>query len=143
MIDGFSETGPLRDVLVRHARDAFASQATIDAQWRGLNFTEPPDFLRAVDEYDEFLSILASAGANIHLLPRADHLTLDCIYTRDASIVSPAGAILCSMGKAQRSEEPQDHEQGFVRMGRALAGRIRAPGLLEGGDLVWLDRTTV
>jgi N-dimethylarginine dimethylaminohydrolase len=140
---GLSEYGRLRAVLVKHARDAFVDQELIDAQWKSLNFAAPPDFTRAVAEYDKFLEIIASSGAEIRQLSKNDRLNLDSIYTRDASIVSSDGVILCNMGKAARANEPKLQEDEFRRRRWPIAGRITPPGLLEGGDLVWLDSRTV
>src|SRR4051794_987160 len=134
-----NETGRLTRVLMKHARDAFVSQAAIDAQWRRLNFTAPPDFLRAIHEYDRFAAIVAGAGAEIWYLTRNEELTLDSIYARDASLVSAHGSILCEMGKPQRTGEPEAQGVALADRRSPLAGRITAPGHVEGGDLVWLD----
>jgi N-dimethylarginine dimethylaminohydrolase len=143
MNPALNETGRLTAVLLKHARDAFVSQDVIDAQWRGLNFTSPPDFARAVDEYDAFLEIIRGSGAEISFLPRNDHLNLDSIYTRDATVISGKGVVACSMGKPQRRAEPAVQEQELRNGGWPIAGRIASPGLLEGGDLIWLDAATV
>jgi N-dimethylarginine dimethylaminohydrolase len=138
-----SETGRLARVLVKHAREAFVGTATIAAQWQALRFASPPDFRRAVAEYDRFLGALEAAGAAIEFLPRDDETTLDSIYVRDASIVAPRGAILCRMGKPQRATEPAAHERALRALGCPIAGRIEHPGTLEGGDTVWLDDATL
>jgi N-dimethylarginine dimethylaminohydrolase len=138
-----SEYHGLQSVLVKHVRDAFVDEATIAAQWRELNFTAPPDLPRAIDEQERFIEILRAAGAAVHLLPRDDGTTLDSIYTRDASIVSPAGVILCRMGKAGRAGEPAAQEKALERLRVPIAGRILPPGRLEGGDLIWLDGRTL
>ena len=134
-----SEVGPLTRVQVKHARDAFVSQDLIDRQWKQLSFTAPPDFSRAVAEYDGFLEILMTSGAEIVSLPRDERVTLDSIYTRDASIVCSRGSILGNMGKPQRATEPAVQEYAFRCSGWPIAGQINAPGHLEGGDVVWLD----
>ena len=85
---------PSTSVLIKHARDAFGSQEKIDAQWKRLNFVAPPDFGRAVAEYDAFLEILRETGTEIWTLPVGEGLTLDSIYTRDASVVGSDGTIL-------------------------------------------------
>ena len=138
-----SEHGKLTTVLVKHARDAFVSDALIAAQWQNLNFSSPPDFGRAVAEYDAFLEILASCGAEVVCLPRHDGVTLDSIYTRDASILGADGVILASMGKTQRVGEPAVQELELRRSGWPIAGSIVPPGQIEGGDLVWLDSKTL
>jgi N-dimethylarginine dimethylaminohydrolase len=138
-----SETGRLERVAVKHPRDAFVDNATIDAQWPALNFTSRPDLGRAIDEHDRFVEVLRSNGATIDLLPRDAGTTLDSIYARDASVISPRGVILCTMGKAARQGEPAAQERALSGLGIPIAGRISAPGTLEGGDLIWLDERTV
>lgn len=140
-----SEVGRLVSVAVKHVRDAFVDQRTIDSQWQALHFTAAPDIGAAIDEYERFLDILRSSGTSIELLPRNPETTLDSIYARDASIVSPKGLILCRMGKRARQSEPHAQERAFREMDPPLEahGRIEAPGLLEGGDVVWLDERTL
>ncbi len=141
MSDVLSEHGQLTRVLVKHARDAFVSDDLISTQWKSLNFSAPPDFARAVVEYDAFLEILASCGAEIVFLPQDSSVTLDSIYTRDASIPSARGPILASMGKKLRAAEPAVQELELRRRGWSVAGSIHPPGQLEGGDVVWLTST--
>jgi N-dimethylarginine dimethylaminohydrolase len=143
MAPKLNEVDRLKTVLVKHAREAFVSQEVINAQWQELNFTAPPDFSRALAEYDRFLELLTAAGAEILHLHKDDLLNLDSMYTRDPSVISRDGSILCSMGKAQRSNEPLAQENDLRQMGRPIAGQIVPPGLLEGGDVVWLDEVTV
>jgi N-dimethylarginine dimethylaminohydrolase len=139
-----SESGRLARVAIKHVREAFVDDATIDAQWQALNFTARPDLARAIDEHEHFVDILRSAGAEVHFLPADARTTLDSIYARDASIVTPRGLILCVMGKRLRSEEPASQERALRRLGiLPILGRIDPPGTLEGGDVVWLDDTTV
>jgi N-dimethylarginine dimethylaminohydrolase len=133
----------LKTVLVKHARDAFISQELIAAQWKGLNFSAPPDYSRAIDECERFLAIIAQSGAEIWYLPRSDSVTLDSIYTRDASVIGPHGVIRCSMGKRQRIEEPAVQLQELRCRGWPITGSIDPPGRLEGGDLIWLDSRTL
>jgi N-dimethylarginine dimethylaminohydrolase len=132
-------------VVVKHARDAFVDDRTIAAQWKALNFAAPPDLNAAIDEYEAFLDILRTSGATIHFLPKDPATTLDSIYARDASIISPGGLILCRMGKQAREAEPDAQERAFATLGPDLGvcARITAPGQLEGGDVVWLDPYTL
>jgi N-dimethylarginine dimethylaminohydrolase len=51
--------------------------------------------------------------------------------------------ILCSMGKKARAAEPAAQGVELRRQGSLIAGSIAPPGLLEGGDLIWLDPRTV
>jgi len=138
-----AEFGHLTRVVIKHARDAFASDAVISRDWRDLNFTEAPDFSRALAEYDAFAALLASRGAQLVPLPAWSETSLDSIYVRDASILSPRGLILCNMGKPQRATEPAAQARAYESLGFPIAGRIQPPGRIEGGDVVWLDERTV
>lgn len=138
-----AEHGRLARVLVKHARDAFISTAAIASQWKQLKFSAPPDLSRAIAEYDGFLEIIAGTGCEIVALPQASDVTLDAIYTRDPSIVSAQGVILASMGKPSRAAEPAVQGEELRQHGCAVAGGIAPPGRLEGGDVVWLDETTI
>ena len=138
-----SEVGEITELVVKHARDAFAGPEAIRAEWRALNFTHEPDFAKAIDEYDQFLDLLSQGGAQLHFLPKAAGTGLDSIYVRDASIVCDRGVILCSMGKPQRAWEPSAQGAAFRDWEIPVVGEIRKPGRLEGGDVVWLDARTV
>ena len=140
-----TEVGRLTHVAMKHVRDAFIDEQTIAAQWRTLNFSAPPDFARAADEYERLLDVIRSHGTEIHLLPRASDTTLDSIYTRDASLLSPTGVVVCTMGKAARAGEPAAQERAFRAdpLSLPVAGRITAPGRVEGGDVLWLDPRTL
>ena len=136
-----SEVGLVTDFLVKHPRDAFSKTAV--AEWRALGFTAEPDVARAMEEYDQFLELITAAGAHVRFLPAAKNTGLDSIYARDASAVCQAGVVLCSMGKAQRAWEPQAQGAALRAWNVPIAGEIRRPGRLEGGDVVWLDHETV
>ena len=140
-----SEVAPIREVLLKHPREAFVDAATIAAQWRGLNFSAQPDFLKALDEFDRFVDALRTCGAHVTFLPRDDQTTLDSIYVRDASIICAGGIILCSMGKPLRAAEPaaQAAALATLPMPLRIVGTISSPGRLEGGDVVWLDSRTI
>jgi N-dimethylarginine dimethylaminohydrolase len=138
-----SEYGPLASVFVKHPREAFINEATIQSQWKLLNFSAPPDLRRALNEYERFIEIIAATGCEMLWLAADDKTTLDSIYTRDASIVSERGIIVASMGKASRAGEPEAQECALREDGRLVAGSIAAPGCVEGGDLIWLDHRTV
>ena len=101
-----SEYRPLKRVLLRHPRDAFRSQSSISRQWRQLNYIQEPDFSLALEEHEQFAGILERLGAKIEYLESEDDLGLDSLYVRDASVVSSAGAILCTMGKQGKSPPP-------------------------------------
>lgn len=138
-----SDVGALRSVLLKHARHAFPDAATVAAAWRALNYLAPPDPGRAAAEYDRFAALIEEAGARIHWMPADDVTGLDSIYVRDASIPSSRGMILCNMGKAARATEPAAQAEAFRAAGIAVAGAVTGSGRIEGGDVAWLDETTL
>ena len=141
-----NEFGRLAHVAVKHARDAFVSPGVLARQWESHGFTAPPDFDAACREHDAFLEILARHGAEPVLLPADDRTSIDSIYARDASLVTPRGLVLCAMGKAARAGEPAAQGRAFATAARpwtAVDGTIQPPGRIEGGDVVWLDEKTV
>ena len=143
MSRSLSEVGRLVRVLVKHPLEAFIDEATTAGQWQALNFADAPSLPNAIDEYEAFLAILRSAGAQIDFLPRDPHTNLDSIYARDASVVCARGVILCRMGKRLRGNEPAAQRDAFGTLGMRIVGEIAEPGCLEGGDAVWLDDRTV
>lgn len=133
-----SDWGPWARIVVRSAASTFESQAHVDDNWRALNFTAAPDYREASRQHDAFVDLLRSA-APVHVIenPPAG-LTLDAIYVRDASVVTPRGAILCRMGKAARQGEPEALAAEYAALGVPILGAIEPPGQLEGGDFTWL-----
>ncbi len=137
-----NEYGTLRRVALRHARDAFHSRTAVERQWRDLGYRGSPDFDAAVGEYDRFAEIIAESGAAVEFLPGHDDLTLDSIYLRDAALIGPGGAVLCSMGRESRAAEPAAAGRAFERLRVPVMGAVSGPGRVEGGDFVWLDQDT-
>jgi len=132
----------VRRILLKHPKDAFIDQSTIDRQSSELNYSTAPDFDIACKDYDIFLNIIRSFDPEIHFLP-ASNTSLDSIYTHDPCIVTNSGVILCNMGKKQRSNEPDNIETYFRSIDIPILGRIESPGTLEGGDVVWIDERTI
>lgn len=141
-----NEYDRLTHVAVKHARDAFVSPGVLAQQWASHGFSAAPDFAAACREHDAFLDILARHGVEVALLPLDREVTIDSIYTRDASLVTPRGVLLCAMGKAARGGEPASQRRAFTAIAQPwtlVAGTIDPPGRIEGGDVVWFDEHTV
>jgi arginine deiminase len=137
-----SEIGCIRELLLKHPREAWLDQESVRRQWKALGYTDEPDFARACDEYDTFVEHLRRFVPEIHFLPAQARTGLDSIYVRDAACVAPRGVILCRMGKELRQGEPRAVGEFCGGAGWPVAGEIREPGTLEGGDVVWLDERT-
>ncbi|MFC1531638.1 dimethylarginine dimethylaminohydrolase family protein [Gemmatimonadota bacterium] len=140
---GQSDVLPIETLLLKHARDAFGDQPTVDAEWEQLAYVGRPDFAGAVAEYDSFVGLLEGLGIVVHLAPADPDTGLDSVYVRDAAVVCDRGAILCQMGKRAREGEPSAVEREFRRAGVPIVGRIKGAGRLEGGDVAWIDERNV
>ena len=135
-----TDVGRIKTVLLKHARDAFADQDRVDAQWQALGYADRPDYEAAIREYEGFAELLTGFGMQCHYLPPADSTTLDSLYTRDNAIATDGGVILCSMGKPARQVEPVEQLAFYERSGTGttILGQIELPGTVEGGDVTWL-----
>jgi N-dimethylarginine dimethylaminohydrolase len=139
----FNNWSALKRVAVRRPEQAFHSEARIDAEWQALNYHSRPDLEAAKAEFARAEALLEAAGAEVIALPDGEGLTLDSLYTHDALVVTPKGLVRPHMGKPARRKEPLVNGAFLESLGFPIAGDIEAPGLLEGGDLVWIDRHTL
>ena len=128
-----SMTAPLREVLVKRPGPAFG--AAFDDPAHGFLHACNLEIARA--EHDRFVGVLASLGPTVHELD-AETDSPDLIYTFDPLLVSDRGAIPLRPGKPNRMGEPAVIEAWTQSHGIPIAGRIGAPGTVEGGDTFWL-----
>ena len=138
-----SEYGEIKSLLVKHPKDAFINQKKVDDQWEDLFFSAKPDLNKTLDEYDAFLDIFISNGIEIHTLAANSKTGLDSIYVRDASIATNDGMIICNMGKAARSDEPNSQRSFYDSIGIPVRAIIEGEATVEGGDVAWIDESTL
>ena len=135
--------GPLQRVLVASPRTVGWNDAARLAHWRELGFHHTPDFKQAQSQHEKLVHELKSAGAEVSELPAADKLSLDAVYTHDASLATDFGLILMRPGKPNRVAEAAHHGSSCEALGVPTLGEITAPGTTEAGDIVWLDSKTL
>lgn len=133
-----SMTAPLRRVAMRRP-----GRATVEADPARWHYAGPLDADRLVRQYDAFLERVTDSGAEIEWLPEADDGLADSIFVFDPSFMTPGGAVLLRPGKPLRRPEVALHDELYRRLGVPVIGRIEPPGLAEGGDLLWVDETTL
>ena len=131
-----SMTDPLRRVLVRPPQPADADR------WQEYGWRSRPDPATAAEEHEALRSILEAAGAEV-VLAQGEPGNPDAIYAYDPVLVGELGAVLLRPGKEGRLGEPGALEADLERAGVPIAARIEAPGTIDGGDTVWLDRETL
>ena len=136
-------TDPIRSVIVKHPENAYISQSDVDNLAPKLNYFGTPKFDDALNDFNKFIDLLISFGSEIHFLPKNNNTALDSIYTRDTSIITDRGAIICNMGKKDRIKEPIAISKYLESINIPIIGEIKDPGTLEGGDVVWIDESTI
>jgi N-dimethylarginine dimethylaminohydrolase len=98
---------------------------------------------RAIEEHESFTSILRSSGAEVLFLPSDDRTGLDSIYTHDPVIVTEKGVILFQTGKEARRGEGPAMGDAFKKWDVPILGIVQGNATAEGGDMMWLDRSTL
>jgi len=97
----------------------------------------------AQSQHDALVSELQKAGAEVVDLPPGDALSLDAVYTHDASLATDFGLILMRPGKANRAQESQHQGSSCAAYGIPTFASIMTPGTTEAGDILWLDSKTL
>lgn len=140
--NGHSMVGSLQRVLVCSPRTAGWNRPEYAARWRDLGFHHAPDFAIAQAQHDALCRELAAAGGEVMELAPAPELSLDAVYTHDASLPTDFGLIVMRPGKANRVFEGQHQGAFCLRFAIPTLAKIIAPGATEAGDILWLASTS-
>ncbi len=133
-----SDVNLIKTVLLKHPRQAFISDQKIDDEWQPLNYLSRPDLEEAILEYNAFVELIKSHGAEVHFLAGDENTQIDSLYVRGALLVSDKGVILAKMGKPERRTEPSAMKQKLIELGIPILGQIGGNAKVEGGDVAWL-----
>jgi len=130
--------GRLRRVVVRRPDEAMS--AADPARW---HYTAPIDLEAARAAHDQFVAALRAWDVEVifHDEPLPEHA--DAVFVFDPALVTDAGAVLLSMGKALRRGEEEALGRCLERNGVPVVGRVTGEGRVEGGDTLWLDHDTL
>ncbi len=102
-------------------------------------------------EHDAFTDVLRGEGVEVILLSEQlgdDERTVagrlpNLVYTRDVVSVSDLGGMILRMTYQARFPEPLLAERTLQKLGVPISLRVTPPGLVEGGDFVYLNDETV
>lgn len=129
-----SETGRLTDVLVcppDHYRwlpiNAIGRRTLAE---RGGAQPTPAEMAA---QHRELVAALGEAGVRVHALAPEPHLP-HMAYTRDPSVVTPWGAVLCQLARPQRRGEYAPVLDWHLT-GGGPPWRLASAGTVEGGDV--------
>jgi len=134
---------PLRRVIMKNPETAWKNTNNIKKYWKNLNFISEPKFDKAVFQYNKLISLIESFGIEILMLPRDEETDLDSIYTHDAGIATSTGIIICNMGKETRKNETKALKSFLIHNNIPVIGEIKFPGIIEGGDAIWINEHTI
>ena len=133
-----SMVAPLKSVALRHPGREMLN-ADIN-KWHYAKELVPEKLLA---QYQGFVNVLEKSGAEIHWLNDEDDGLADSIFTYDASLITPNGAILMNPGKQLRKDEVVLHHNFYKERGIDVIGQINPPGSMEAGDTLWLNDQTL
>ena len=134
---------PLRRIIMKSPLCAWKDTYNVKKNWKDLYYIAEPNFDKAVLQYNNLISIIKSFGIDILMLPNNDNTSLDSIYTHDAGIATSSGIIICNMGKKSRKSEPKALKDFLSDNNISVIGEIKYPGIIEGGDIIWINNRTI
>ena len=143
IICGQDMVSPIKKNLGKHPRQAFIDKFKVKKEYVQLNYLGVPGYKKACSDYDKFLLLFKSFNMEVQLLFEDKDTILDSIYSHDPCIICDKGIVLCNMGKESRVNEPLALKKYFGSVNIPILGKIENPGLLEGGDVVWIDKKTM
>ncbi len=129
-----SMTAVLHEALVKRPDAAFGR--AFDEP--GLGYLHPVDLAAAQRQHDRLCELLTGLGVTVHELG-GEGPTGDAVYTFDPMLVSDSGVIPLRSGKPGRQGEEIASEAWANAHDIPTAGRIEAPGTVDGGDTMWLS----
>ena len=111
--------------------------------WTEYGWRAEPDAVGSAAEHEAFREELVRAGAIVEAGAARAEDDPDAIYAYDPVLMTDAGAILLRPGKAGRRAEPDAVAEDLAALGIGIAGRLEGPATAEGGDIFWLDPSTL
>lgn len=128
----------MKAVLVKRPDKAFA-----EADPETWHYSDKPGLAEARREHDEFVKILRTLGVEVFYHDEKLPALSDAIYVHDPVIVTDAGAIILRMGKQLRRGEEDAMSRKLQALGIPILSTLQGGATAEGGDLLWVDRTTL
>ncbi len=135
---------PIQDAVSALRRVYVREPRTQDlGAWEAYNWRSAPDPAETIAQHVAFRAVLTDAGAEVVLGRAVVPGDPDAIYAYDPILMIDAGAILLRPGKEGRRDEPTAVAKDLVVAGVTIVGELEAPASAEGGDMFWLDATTL
>jgi len=130
-------------ILIKRPQEAFINQENLNNTWEEFKYFGCPDYETVLKEYEVFEKIIRDNVKDVYTLPYDSKTGLDSIYAHDPLKITRKGAIYFPMGKVLRGKEYLATKEYLEKIGIPTLGEIKAPGKMEGGDVLWIDEKTV
>ena len=98
---------------------------------------------KVAEVHSHFVEILKDSGAEVYWMAENGLEIADSVFTYDASLMTPKGAILMSPGKLLRKGEQNIHKSFYENQNIPIIGKVDSDGQAEAGDTLWLDDQTL
>lgn len=129
-----SMVAPLRRVAVR--------PPSMRGDYAAAHWAQPLDLQRLADQHAAFVALLRRLDCEVEILEPADDMP-DACFVYDPAFVVGDGVIELRGAKVPRAGEPPLLTAQLEDLGVPVVGRLTAPATADGGDMFWLDETTL
>ena len=106
------------------------------------HWAQPLDSALLLEQHAAFVALLERLGCGVEILPPTDDMP-DACFTYDPAFVIPSGVIELRGAKAVRAGEPPLLTADLEALGVPVVGRLSGEATADGGDMFWLDTSTL
>ncbi|HKG24085.1 MAG TPA: arginine deiminase family protein [Thermomicrobiales bacterium] len=135
---GHSMTASLRRVIVRRPAPPLGSE-----DWKAFGYAHAIDEDETQRQHLALRELLVREGIDVVTAGPDEAGHLDAIFAYDPSIMTDWGAALLRTGKELRRDETVFHALTYGELGIPILGVVVEPGMVEGGDTLWLDERSL
>ena len=125
----------LKRVVVCTPRQEYAR----DSNFEKHNIGKLGDPKIAIQQHDALKSKLREFGAEVIDIPELDEHP-NSVFTRDTALCTPKGYLKLRLGLKTRQGEEAWMAKMLEAIGESCVGEIKAPGTVEGGDVVLVGK---
>jgi len=129
-----SMVAPLTRVAVR--------PPSLRGDYAVAHWAQPLDGALLLEQHAAFVALLERLGCGVEVLPPTDDMP-DACFTYDPAFVIPSGVIELRGAKAVRVGEPPLLTADLEALGVPVVGRLTGDATADGGDMFWLDSSTL
>jgi len=129
-----SMVAPLTRVAVR--------PPSLRGDYAVAHWAQPLDGDLLLEQHAAFVALLERLGSGVEVLSPTDDMP-DACFTYDPAFVVPSGVIELRGAKAVRAGEPPLLTADLEALGVPVVGRLSGEATADGGDMFWLDSSTL